>query len=198
MKEHQSPRASRGAFPGLFIIIGIVVAVSAVSFTLGFFVGKRSGQYDEKQLVELRTAPALPQNEAERPVPPPGSDRAGTVQETGQTSPVKTSQEIPGTDAGQTEQAPPPSVSDSPESVKKAGTRYSVQVGAFRTIKEASALKSNLQKKGYNSYVETVQMKTKKLYKVKVGAFSTREEADKISSELKKIKGMKPFIVVSK
>lgn len=203
MKELQSRHSSSS----ILIFIAVVVSVSAISFGFGYLVGKRSGHFDEKGLVEIRTA------ENQQPNTSSGNDRGSLSVGPGapETSPApkddKASPEKPmeasekglQAVAGKGEQnATPPAKPSPSESAAKEGTKYSVQVGAFKTLRDASVLKSNLQKKGYNTNIETVNKKKGKLYKVKVGTFSTREEAAKVSTELRKIKGLKPFIMVSR
>lgn len=59
---------------------------------------------------------------------------------------------------------------------------YCVQTGAFAVKDNATALASELNSKGYNTYIVCVD----NLYKVQVGAFAVRENAD---SMLAKVKG---------
>jgi len=74
---------------------------------------------------------------------------------------------------------------------------YTVQVGAFRDKKEAEALKTKLEKKGYNVYMVKEKERNKKgsLYKVRIGEFETRREAEITAIKINKAEGLHAFAV---
>ena len=75
--------------------------------------------------------------------------------------------------------------------------KYTVQVGAFRNASDADALRSNLGKKGYKTFL--IELKAKNvepLYKVTVGSFSARNEAELLSAKMKKSEGLKTFVTL--
>jgi tetratricopeptide (TPR) repeat protein len=55
---------------------------------------------------------------------------------------------------------------------------FSVQVGAFETKANASRLKDELQRRGYDTEVSEVMMRGKRFHRVRVGRFSRHEEAE--------------------
>ncbi|MFN3395928.1 MAG: SPOR domain-containing protein [Thermodesulfovibrionales bacterium] len=73
---------------------------------------------------------------------------------------------------------------------------YTVQAGAFKNEKEAEALKTKLEKKGYNIYI-LKERKPKKgvLFKVRVGDFETKKEAEIFAVKLNKTEGIQSFAV---
>lgn len=61
----------------------------------------------------------------------------------------------------------------------------SIQVGSFKSKKNAEGLSKKLQKQGYESYVEIPVTSGDKLYRVKVGHFASRQDAEKLAARLK-------------
>jgi cell division septation protein DedD len=61
----------------------------------------------------------------------------------------------------------------------------SVQVGSFKSKRNAENLSNKLRKQGYESYVEIPVTSKDKLYRVKVGHLSSKEEAEKLAARLK-------------
>ena len=83
----------------------------------------------------------------------------------------------------------------SPQPSKKPETLYTVQVGAFRDVSSAEALKTELDKKGFNAYITLSESKVVgKLYKVCIGRFSDRREAETLSFRIEKVEGLKTFV----
>jgi outer membrane protein assembly factor BamD (BamD/ComL family) len=70
--------------------------------------------------------------------------------------------------------------------VQKFATNFTVQVGAFSTMPNASELKARFEKEGYTSNIFTIATNGKKLHKVWVGEFQTYDEAKKFTLEIKK------------
>jgi tetratricopeptide (TPR) repeat protein len=65
-----------------------------------------------------------------------------------------------------------------------SGFYYTVQVGSFGTPVNAQNLSRKLSAKGYDAYVEEVDLKDKKTYRVKVGKLKLRLEAVQLESKL--------------
>lgn len=74
---------------------------------------------------------------------------------------------------------------------------YTVQAGAFKNEKEAVALKTKLEKKGYNNIYMFKERKPKNrvLFKVRVGDFETKKEAEIFAVKLNKTEGFRAFAV---
>jgi tetratricopeptide (TPR) repeat protein len=70
--------------------------------------------------------------------------------------------------------------------VPKFATNFTIQVGAFSTLQNASELKAKFEKEGYQSNIFTIVSLGKKLYKVWVGEFQTYNEAKQFAAEVKK------------
>ena len=78
---------------------------------------------------------------------------------------------------------------------KKESIVYSVQVGAFRSAKEAKRLAKKLKGKGYDVYVVDVDSKDKGiLHKIRIGHFSKRSQADALSKKIRKREGIQAFV----
>lgn len=60
---------------------------------------------------------------------------------------------------------------------------FTVQVGAFSTIENASALQEKLSRQFKNVAVATVTLDEKTFYRVRVGSFATREEAELFATD---------------
>jgi cell division septation protein DedD len=208
MNDASSSRFSPGLFGNRYVLILFVITISALSFILGFFVGKNGGTFDDKNMLEVRRTeetryPRSPQEQSEKTASMVAaqdltSSPNGNPKETTEVA-GKNSEEAAKTgslkkSAGE--------VSSPDRNASEASLRqreqYSVQVGAFKTFRDASAFKSNFEKKGYTISIEQSKLKNTALYKVRVGPFSTREEAENSLPDLRKIKGVKPFLVKSK
>lgn len=74
---------------------------------------------------------------------------------------------------------------------------YTVQAGAFKNEKEALALKTKLEKKGYNNIYILKERKSKNgvLFKIRVGDFETKKEAEIFAVKLNKTEGFRAFAV---
>ncbi len=81
------------------------------------------------------------------------------------------------------------------QKAKEDSIVYAVQVGAFRSAKEAKRLAKKLKKKGYTVYVVDVKTKDKGiLHKVRIGRFRKRKQADKLSRKIRKNEGIQAFV----
>ena len=75
-----------------------------------------------------------------------------------------------------------------PREIPRSETKeyISVQVGCFKSKRNAEKLSQKLLKDFYESYVETPSGTGDNLYRVKVGRFKSKEEAEGLASKLKK------------
>jgi tetratricopeptide (TPR) repeat protein len=78
-----------------------------------------------------------------------------------------------------------PTVMKPKGTVPKFATNFTVQVGAFSTLENASELKAKFEKEGFQSNIFTIVSHGKKLHKVWVGEFQTYDEARRFTVEIK-------------
>ena len=71
---------------------------------------------------------------------------------------------------------------------------YTVQVGSFKTMNEASNFKSKLDKKGYHTYITTYDTPDGKWFRVRIGQFKAKDEADSLTKKLKSEENISPFV----
>jgi cell division septation protein DedD len=71
------------------------------------------------------------------------------------------------------------------EIAQKTEGLWSVQVGAFRSEKDAVKVATTLKGRGYEAYVIRAQLDAADLFRTKVGRFRTREEAEILLATLK-------------
>lgn len=110
--------------------------------------------------------------------PPPPQPSAGTPDETG------VSTQPPG---------PPPS-SPLPK-VASTGSAYSVQVGAFREMENATTLKNFFEREGYSVELRNKVRNGQSLHAVWVGSFGTLGEARTFSQNLQEKYKIDSFVV---
>lgn len=194
---------------GRKIIMAIVVVTSALSFTLGYFVGtsvlkekhiQPPGIGSQQQAVAIplqqETAPT-PQSQpaVNNPRPPVANEQLPQDK----TMPLKTvavkEENIP---------AAPPLVKEGEgglsaknrQKSQQNETVYTVQAGAFKNPKDALSLKHKLENKGYKAYIKkSSEEKNVKLFKVRTGEFTGREKAEDFALKLKKSEGLKAFVI---
>ncbi len=65
-------------------------------------------------------------------------------------------------------------------------TSWMVQVGSFSSRENASKIVGELRKAGYDTHLETAQVKNRKLFRVRVGPEIDRNNADRIAKEVSK------------
>jgi cell division septation protein DedD len=88
-----------------------------------------------------------------------------------------------------------PAVVKVPDTVPKFATNFTVQVGAFSTLQNASELKSKFEKEGFTCNIFTIVSQGKKLHKVWVGEFQTYDEAKKLTAEIKQKFNLSSMVV---
>lgn len=173
--------------PGRKLIIAIVIFTSALSFTLGYFVGKAVlkenqplGIESQRQIIAIppqqETAPALQEQQVQ--------DKEQPIADNPQ-SPVNP---------------------DSLESSKSLSSLnrpvqnaviYTVQAGAFKNLKDAETLRHKLESKGYKAYIKkSVAAKGIKIFKVRTGEFMDKKDAEVVALKLKKAEGLKTFVTL--
>jgi len=199
--KYGSLKAKRKTFPpDRKIIIGIVVVTSALSFILGYFVGGAG----EKGKPSPQTIAAPKIEIAPQVQKQPAAPESQIVSAAKDLSPTGTNTPAP---QAAEEQAPAEKTPVQPE-IKKAtvepkiaadtsshsNIKYTVQAGAFKSLKEAEILKHKLEAKGYKAYIKKyAKSKNPKLYKVRIGEFASKEEGAELALKLKN-EGLKAFV----
>ncbi|MEW6675668.1 MAG: SPOR domain-containing protein [Nitrospirota bacterium] len=152
---------------GRGLIIVAVVAISALTFTMGYFVGKIIRPHS--QPVENSIAVTQQVGTEQKDVAP--TLQPQQTQETQETQKTQQTQET--------------------QRIKK----YTVQIGAFRNASDAERLKEKLDRKGYKTYITTSETKKhEKLYKLRTGEFKSRKEAEALSIKIRKAEGLQAFV----
>ena len=204
--RHSSLKAKRKtALPDRKFIIAIVAVTSALSFSLGYFVGGAGdkGKQPEYQIIAAPKLEAVSQ----------AQEQTAPLNESQNANPVR-DLSLSGADASKpqiAEEKPPPqkplpvqpAIQKEPAEPKveadnshQNDIKYVVQAGAFKSLKEAEALKRKLEAKGYKAYIKKyAKSKNPKLYKVRTGEFSAREEATALALKLKN-EGLKAFVTL--
>jgi len=76
-------------------------------------------------------------------------------------------------------------------------TLFTVQVGAFKDLRNARSLEAKLAQNGYDAGIVSVTTATgETLHKVRVGAFGKRAKAEDLARELRALLGLGTFITV--
>jgi cell division septation protein DedD len=190
MKRGFSSNIPDALLSGKSILILIVIMISAFSFSLGYLVGKKSDNFSEKTLIEAKKRPI------ESPPPVSADEFDRTVDKI-----IKQDMDV----SRDTKHVAVKAETKSSERSKEMATKdiddgrvYTIQVGAFKKIKDAERLKKRLDKKGYESYIVTVKFKKGNLYKVRAERYDTKSEAEAHATEIKKLKGLDAFVLVEK
>lgn len=200
---------------GRKIIMAIVVITSALSFTLGYFVGKSVLKENYAQLPGIepqQQAIAIPPRQETAPPPQsqpavnsPQPPVANEQMPQDKTMPLKT---VAVKEENNPAVPPLVKVGDSMLREGEGGlsaknrqkspqneTVYTVQAGAFKNPKDALSLKHKLENKGYKAYIKkSSEEKNVKLFKVRTGEFTDREKAEDFALKLKKSEGLKAFV----
>lgn len=191
---------------GKEFIIVVVVVFSALSFTLGYFVGK-SG-IEKKPGMPLQTTMPEPQKpQPQTPPEPPVADNtpqsAETPKEVVQTQPKEPFVIVESKQPVSKETIHKPAVKDvkdSPVSAKSAKSDeplYAIQLGAFKSSDEAEIFRKKHTQEGLKTYIiTTTNSRKEKIYKVKTGEFKDRKKAEVLSLKLNKTEKLKTFITL--
>lgn len=76
-----------------------------------------------------------------------------------------------------------------------ASGKYFLQVGVFGVPQNAAALRTRLQKAGYDARVEAITVQGRQLSAVRLGNFQTRTEAQVMGDKLKREQGIEYLIL---
>ncbi len=195
MKKTHTRDSSSILFIDKWIIIVAIIIISSLSFTLGYYVGKRDRPSDNNQSSIIPTENSMVQNDREPEEQEGGNPEQEQKQDIRSHAATQPIQEPLNTHkAKQIAEAKQNQKSHTPRTEITKIT-YTVQAGAFKSALEASTLKEKLDKKGYTAYI--IQSETKKhekLYKVMIGEFPTRKEAEVFSLKIKKSEGLQTFV----
>lgn len=212
MKYNTGKGRHKESISGRKIIIAIVVITSALSFTLGYFVGTAVLKEKPAQLPCIESqqqAIAIPPQQETAPLPQsqpavnsPQPPDANEQMPQDKTMPLKTvavkEENNPAAPSLVKEGEGGLSAKTKQKSLQN-GTVYTVQAGAFKNPKDALSLKHKLEKRGYKAYVKkSAEEKNGKLFKVRTGEFTNREKAEDFALKLKKSEGLKAAFVTAK
>lgn len=208
--------------PGKEFIIVAVVIFSALSFTLGYFVGKSGIDRKPENLSPPAAITPAPQKQVSETLPrPQNSPVAENALHTGETAKnVLTQQKEPfviveakqpepakeKTGAQTVSQLTPKENNQKPaamegresrDSKQSDGPLYTVQIGAFKSSSEAETCRGRYANKGLNIYITTsVNTKKETIYKVRSGEFKDRKKAEVLSLKLNKTDKLKTFVTL--
>ena len=195
------------------LIVGFVllVALCGACFVIGFMEGKRQAIQAKVDAIPTSTPSVAPgeglasgasKAPGKTAEDVPAKDRSIREQldwyknvqrgDTGAaTSAAKTKAATP---APVAQKNAPPSVEPKSSKPPAAKVSYSVQVGAFRQLKEAEATVAALKAKGFDAMIDPPNPKSEKqLYLVKVGKFELKVDATAMQHKLTKA-GISCFI----
>lgn len=69
----------------------------------------------------------------------------------------------------------------------KSEDRIVIQVGAYAEPKQISEVRAKLERAGFKTYTQVVELKDGKRTRVRVGPFASKTEADKAADKIKKL-----------
>jgi cell division septation protein DedD len=220
MNEEDYPEKPSGFLLGKEFILIFVIIFSTLSFTLGYFVGRKTGSLasvpvlqadtpagqqakqlylrEVSQTPELQAANVSGQQPREAAATEtvsvdPGAPVSMQERQTSQDSAPR-QKEQPKTSATEKDDNPAYMAKVQP-SAEERDTTYTIQIGAFRSPAEARQLKAAFEKKGYETFIAaTKNSKGQKIYKVKTGEFRTKKEAEVLALKLKKTEGLHTYV----
>lgn len=219
MKYSAGKGRHKESISGRKIIIAIVVITSALSFTLGYFVGTsvlKEKHIQPPGIVPQQQAIAIPPQQETAPLPQSQPAAANEQLPQDKTMPVKTvaakEEKNPAAPSSAKVGDSPVATRTEPQREGEGGlsaknkqkstqneTVYTVQAGAFKNPKDALSLKHKLEKKGYKAYIKkSAEEKNAKLFKVRTGEFTDRGKAEDFALKLKKSEGLKAAFVTAK
>jgi cell division septation protein DedD len=191
----------------LMLIVVLIIAVAAVSFSLGVMFGKRSSsnsglaaELDPTTSAKVtQVAPPPPPQEETTPEKPeqltfydnlPKGNQAplGSGINLPPSSPTKTVSEKP-KQAVKLKEVKPVSVASkkAPSPPVSGNGSFVVQIASFRTGEDAKALAARLKLYKLSTFIETADLADKGVwYRVLAGPYSSRGEADTAVALLKK------------
>ncbi|MCX7944963.1 MAG: SPOR domain-containing protein [Deltaproteobacteria bacterium] len=72
--------------------------------------------------------------------------------------------------------------------------KFTLQVGAFPDRSQALKIAAELEKRGYESWIQRARSKDKDIFRVRVGKFATKQEAEKFKQQFDKKERYNSFI----
>jgi DedD protein len=203
----------------LILVFLAGVAVCGVFFSLGFLVGYNERSARMPPVTERVSTPATippavnPPLESVPVGPSSAATSAATVpplappQVSAPPSPPGERKTLAAARTAPPVTAPPPSPAKAerepelgtpatpPAGAGEVGVGFTVQIAASRTKKDAEALVTILEERGYPVFLVTPEYAhaNDNLYRVQVGPFSSKEDAEKVRAKLTQ-EGFKPFI----
>jgi len=211
-----------GLLGRLFLIV-ITVTAAAGGFTLGYLVGRNTPSAAPQPVIEqtiqakaggsdnrplsgeartVETALVAPEQMGSKENPSAVALSGAPAQEQRSANMIVSNEKAQKTETVEQtmrEKRVPSEAAGSSNKAKEDGTGddavlYTVQVGAFKSRKEADTVKNRLADKEYKADIRKVTLKGKHLFKVTVGEFSQRKEAEVLAVKLKKTEGLKAFV----
>jgi len=187
MTEGEHPERPSGFLLGKEFIIVLVIVFSGLSFTLGYFVGKKT--VDRETVSPLQAAEGTAQQKRQEPLPAPpdlkaeiaeaGSSPQAVQEIAAEAVPVVAAQDRRDKKntvaVSQEQQKPAAQSKDEEKAVSHAGVEktsaaafsetatdekinlYTVQIGAFKSAADAGRLKTTFEKKGYKPFISQVK-----------------------------------------
>jgi cell division septation protein DedD len=202
-------------FSGKALLIIITVIASAGGFTLGYFVGQNASVSAAPSLPKPQVSDMAAVANLQNPIPDikaeaqpsvgPSEHSVSAEDKQSAVTPVshKISSHLPEasrpTDKAYSaklfndHQADQTELQGSTVSSGKKAT-YTVQASAYRSQKDADALKQSLEAKGYKVYIKKESnSKGSVFFKVRVGEFERKKEASVVALKLNKTEGLNAF-----
>jgi cell division septation protein DedD len=197
-------------------VIIMTIFFSCLSFTLGYFVGKKvsvngtDGVFPTSEIVSGQLNPQPRQAQTVDPAEAPKTnlgapDQSLEIKPPGQGNASGIAVEVKTADLKE-ETAVKPVKPTTPANIrgKNVGPLlkrnneeviYTVQLGAFKSKADAVRFRAKYSKKGYKIYIVTVkEINNMYVYKVKTGEFLERKSADILAQRLKKTERLNAFV----
>lgn len=215
------PYAPKKSGPSRPVLIALIAAIGVVGIVIGVFFMKKFTSSPDVETALQKPVPAARPEEKIVPDNLPPQAPSETAPQKGETpvkqipfqeaksAPSKTETPAPAPDVTKQAAPKPPAAAPQPqtakETVKKTAKTapaatpkaqpFSLQVGVFSDLKNATALAEQLKKKGYAVAVKDVAGSgAKPMHRVTVGAYASKAEAGKASEELLRKEGLTSFI----
>lgn len=81
-----------------------------------------------------------------------------------------------------------------PKKQEIADAKFTLQVGAFPDRNQALKMAAELEKKGYESWIQRAKSKDKDIFRVRIGKFATKADAEKFKQQFDKKEKYNSFI----
>lgn len=183
MTEGEYPEQPSGFLLGKEFIIVLVIVFSGLSFTLGYFVGKNTVDYET--VSPLQAAEGTAQQNRQEPLPAP-PDLKAEIAEVG--SSPQAAQEIA------TEAMPVFATQDRRDNKNTVAVSHEQEKPAAQPKDEENAAShSGAEKTIATAHSGTAPAEKAKLYTVQIGAFKSASDANYLKTTFEN-KGYKPFI----